>query len=516
MAGRGVWLFALLVAALTTLPYLVGWASAGDEWVFNGFTIGVEDGNAYLGKMRLGARGEWKFFLFYSPEQTDSAFGLYLPYIALGQGVGWVVDENSPELVTALAIAFQLFRFAASFLLILATDAFIGEFISAPRTRWLALILVTLGGGLGWILLLAGYQPIEFYIPEGFSFLLIFALPHLALARAALLIGFIYIFRALKNQRWQAAVIAGLLWNIVGLMVTFYLAVIYALLGAWGLALWLKRKHFPVSFALMGGIAAGFTAPLFLYNTWLFSTNEAFKQWSSQNYLPSPHPIYYVFGYGLLAVLAGVGGRWAWKKGTEKHTLLVGWVLVVPILVYLPINVQRRLLEAVFVPLVILAVVGLKLLTRHRFKLAQRLLLVALLPSMILLWVGSIFTLTVPDYPAFRPKTETRAMDWLAKHVEPNAVVLGAAGTGNYLPARTNLRPFMGHGPETLYSREKADIVEKFYKGQLSPAERQQLFSDFNIRYVMFGPLERKINEAWSSDLTLIYDHGQYQIFEVK
>ncbi|MBZ0307585.1 MAG: hypothetical protein K8I82_16075, partial [Anaerolineae bacterium] len=235
--ARGVWLFALLIAALTTLPYLVGWASAGQNWVFNGFPIGVEDGNAYLGKMRLGAQGEWEFFLFYSPEKTDGAFGLYLPYIMLGHGVGWLVDENSLELVTALAVAFQLFRFAASFLLILATDAFIAEFISAPRTRWLALILTTLGGGLGWILLLAGYQPIEFYVPEGFSFLLIFALPHLALARAALLVGFIFIFRALKNKRWQAVFMAGLLWNIVGLMVTFYLAVIYAILGAWGLAL---------------------------------------------------------------------------------------------------------------------------------------------------------------------------------------------------------------------------------------------------------------------------------------
>jgi hypothetical protein len=32
----------------------------------------------------------------------------------------------------------------------------------------------------------------------------------------------------------------------------------------------------------------------------------------------------------------------------------------------------------------------------------------------------------------------------------------------------------------------------------------------------MFGSLERKIDQDWSSDLTLIYDHNSYQIYEVK
>lgn len=523
MAAR-VWIFALIIAALTTLPYLVGWAAAGDDWVFNGFTIGAEDGNAYLGKMRIGARGEWEFYLFYSPEKTDSAFGLYLPYIAAGHLVGLFVNENTPELANALAIAFQVFRIFASVVLVLAIYAFVAEFIRAPQTRWLALILSTLGAGLGWLLVLTGQgkllgtQPVEFYIPEGFSFLVIFALPHVAVARAAILFGLIFLFRSLDNQRWQEAALAGILWNLVGLMVTFYLPVIYAVLGAWGVALWVKKRQFPLQFALLGGLAAALTAPLFLYNIWLFSANDAFARWSSQNYLPSPHPIHYLFGYGLLAVLAVAGGRWAWKKGTEKHLLLISWVLLVPILVYLPINVQRRLLEAFFIPLVILAVVGLKLVARHTkpFKRAQLVVLVALLPSMLLLWVGSIFTLTTPDFPAFHPRAETNAMDWLAKYAEADSVVMGAFDTGNYLPARTNLRPFLGHGPETLDSDDKSELVEKFYRGELSPAEIQQLFSDFNIQYVMFGPLERKIKGDWNSDLALIYDQDNYQIYEVK
>lgn len=476
--------------------------------------------------MRLGARGDWDFHLFYSPEETDSAFGLYLPYIAIGQVVGLFIDENAPELVAALAIAFQLFRITSSIILTLAIYRFIAEFIHAPKTRWLTLLVITFGGGLGWILVLLGQgklfgtQPVEFYIPEGFSFLVHLLLPHVSLARAAILIGLVFLFRALHYQSWRDAAIAGLFWNGVGLLVTFYLAVIYALLGAWGLALWIKTRHFPRNYALFSGLAATSTAPLFLYNTWIFSQHETFAQWSSQNELPSPSPLHYLLGYGVLAVFAWIGAKWAWKKGQEKFSLLVSWVLIVPILVYLPINVQRRLAEAVFVPLVILAIVGLKLLTRHtnRYLWVRRLVLVAVLPSMFLLWIGAIFTLTVPDYPAFRPNAETKAMDWLANYAAPDTRILSTLDTGNYLPARTNLRPFLGHGPETLYSKQKSKLVERFYTGELSNEEKNELFTNFHIRYVMFGELERRMNKEaslWNSDLILIYDQDNYQIYEV-
>lgn len=526
MAARRVWIFACVVAALTTLPYLVGWLSAGEHWEYNGFVIGTEDGNAYLGKMRLGVEGDWHFHLFFSPEATDSEFGLYLPYIALGHLVGLFVDEDAPNLVTALAVTFQIFRFFSTFVLILAIDSFIGEFIHTPKTRWFALLIATFGGGLGWLLLLTGQsklfgtQPIEFYIPESYSFMVILALPHVAIARAAILIGLVSLFHAIKQNRWQDALFAALLWNVVGLMVTFYLAVIYAILGAWGLALWLKKRQFPMRYTRLSVLAAGLTSPLFLYNAWLFSQNKAFSTWASQNDLPSPHPLHYLIGYGVFAIFAVVGGRWAWKKGQDKHLLLVGWVLIVPILVYLPLNVQRRLAEAFFIPLVILTVVGLKLLTRHlkRYNRTRRLVMLAVLPSMLLLWIGLIFTMMTPDTPAFRSKAEIAAMDWLDGYAEPDSRVLAALETGNYLPIRTHLRPFLAHGPETLYLGEKQELVEAFYQGELSEAEKNALYDEFQIRYVMFGAIERKISEdesGWNNGLTLIYDKNDFQIYEV-
>ncbi|NJL93797.1 MAG: hypothetical protein HC915_08700 [Anaerolineae bacterium] len=394
-------------------------------------------------------------------------------------------------------------------LLVLATYIFIAWFVESPPTRGLALTLAILGGGLGWVVALAGQTepwgnpPLEFYVPEGFSFLVVLGLPHIALGRAALLLGLVALFVALRCRDWRWALLAGLAWNLVGLMVSFYLAIIYMLLATWSLALWVRQRRLAVGLAGFGGLAAGLTLPLFAYNAWLFVDNAAFAQWSRQNQLPSPHLAHYLLAYGVWIMLGWVGLRWAWRRAQRSqqaaHALLVSWVVAMPLLVYLPVNVQRRLAEGVIVPLSILVAVGLRLGAhqaavlgkgRHwRFRWARGLALVLLLPSSALLLLVSTLSLATPNPPAFRPVAELEAMDWLNRQAAPGAVVLAAQTTGNYLPIRTNLRSFLGHGPETLYSDEKTALVARFYAGAFSPAERDAFYERYAIRYVMWAPL---------------------------
>ena len=77
-AGRRVsgaeirWL--LMASALALLaasaPTLFASAQADADHVFTSFIYNNEDGNSYLGKMQLGAQGEWLFHLFYTAEAT--------------------------------------------------------------------------------------------------------------------------------------------------------------------------------------------------------------------------------------------------------------------------------------------------------------------------------------------------------------------------------------------------------------------------------------------------------------
>lgn len=515
---RWILIYAIVLTALTAIPYLIAWQAAGDQWEFNGFTFGVEDGNAYLGKMKIGADGGWKFYLFFTPESHENAFGLYLPYILIGHLVRLIINPSQPELPTILAITFQILRIFSDVILILVIYRFIAQFVGSRQGRWFALLIATIGGGLGWLLILVGQDnflgtaPVDFYIPEGFSFLVIYGLPHIALARALILLGFIFFFR--KDGR--GALLAGLCWSGVGLLVTFYLALIYALMGVWGAMLWLQSGRLSLDFIRRGGIAVGITLPLFFYNVWLFQSNEAFAQWSKQNYLPSPHPLHYLIGYGVLAFCAVGGIRWAWRRSNgEPYALLIGWVLIVPVLVYLPINVQRRLAEAVLIPLAILAGVGIRLsrtwLTR-KVKRTQTIILVLLLPSTVLFWLVGVFNMINPSKPAFRPQNELAALDWLADHAKAGEVVLSPHDIGNYLPIRTNLRPFVGHGPETLYSEQKRDLLDRFFRGDLTSQEQRDLFEQFHIRYVIWDGENPPVE---IDTLHMIYSDDGYTIYEV-
>src|SRR5690606_11979001 len=138
---------------------------------FSGFVFGVDDGHSYIGKMRLGAQGRWDFSLFYTAEPHEGAGLLFLPYIVPGQIVGLFMDETDPALTGTLIGVFHLMRIVFGALLIFVTYRFISVFIAEGWLRLLALILATLGGGFGWLLVVtgAGSPPPEFFIPEGFT-----------------------------------------------------------------------------------------------------------------------------------------------------------------------------------------------------------------------------------------------------------------------------------------------------------------------------------------------------------
>jgi hypothetical protein len=503
---RRVAVFAALVMLITTIPYIVGWLSQGGDWEFGGFLFGVDDGYSYLAKMRIGARGDWLFTLRYTSEPHDGAL-LFLPYILLGKLTALFTANDGPDLPTAMAITFHAARVVCGLLLILVSYRFAAVFLRNPGSRMLALVLITLGGGLGWLLSIVGLGhwlgslPVDFYVPEGYSFLILFGLPHMALSRSAMLIGFMLLFRALlipgPPRLWlRYTVMAGLCWIVMGLCVPFYITVVYLVLGCWGLAAWIRERRFPWALFWRAASAGVIVLPLLLYTGLVFLTNDVLGQWSSQNQLPSPNVLHYVFGYVVLAVPAAGALRWAWHKSVSEnglpYLLLATWIVIVPFAVYLPINVQRRLAEGVIVPLSILAVAGLRLLTRHRrrWRFMRNTMLVLALPTALLLWLGGTFSALSPGRPLFHPRDELAVMDMLNRAAPENAVVLSMKETGNYLPARTDLLPYVGHGPETLNSSQKEAWAEQFFAGKLDAAAREKLLHD--VDYVFFGELEQK------------------------
>ena len=537
---RRIFYYAIIVMLISTLPYLLGYFTQGSGWRFTGFVFGVEDGNSYIAKMLGGAEGAWLFRTPYTayPQKGVLAF---LPYLLLGK------LTSPPGQHEQLVVLFHLFRIVAGVLAILATYDFLSLFIKHTRWRWWSLVLITLGGGLGWILIIIGQQnwlgsmPLEFYSPESFGFLELFGLPHLALGRALLMWGMLFILRPFKQEGiWdKGGLLAGVLWLLLGLMQPLMVVLAWTVIGVFLTLLIVRHLYF-----ISGGqvpdkqtwksylwrviISIIISCPIVIYTFLAFNSDAYLKGWTAQNVILSPHPLHYLLAYGLLLPFAIIGIYGVFTKGEIQGHLLAGWLILFPFLIYIPYNLQRRLAEGVWVVFVILSVKSVEVWQESRLNIRRARLFksaaVLLFPSTMLLFMGGLLAAGQPREPLFLPNDVVKVFLSLRQHADPGAVVLSSFDIGNALPAWAPFRVVIGHGPESVGLSELSQQVTAFYDHNSPDSERLGLISDLNIRYVFWGPNERSLaiqvnHQSWDPHqayyLREINRSGDYTVFEV-
>jgi hypothetical protein len=395
-------------------------------------------------------------------------------------------------------------RLVCGFGLLLVSYRFCAEFLRLRRQRQMAFVLVAAGGGLGWLWALSGGPglPLDFYSPEAFTFLNLYGLPHLAAARALLLGGYLLFLRGARAGDWRGAARAGLragiVWLLLGFVQPLYLVAAYAVLAAYIVVATLARdtNRSPAIMLASAAPAGVLSLPMVLYTAFAFRADPILAQWGRQNVLVSPEPWHYLLAWGLwLAPAALFLLRWkgAWRRSRPDILFLVAWLAVAPLLLYLPISIQRRFAEGVQLPLVCLAALGLTTgLSRLAPRTARRLLagaVIALsLPTTLVLLAGGLLVATRPAPPVFLPRDEIEAFRWLGLHAEPGSAVLARFEVGNALPAFAPVRVYLGHGPETAFADRKQAEVQAFFDELPDPEAEMGLLRQAGIDFVVYGP----------------------------
>lgn len=528
--------WALVLMTFTSLPYLWGWHISSPEQVFSGFMYNVEDCNSYIAKMQQGARGDWLFHLTYTPEEHKGGL-VFLFHIILGKVAvlfGW-----------PLVTTYHLTRLLLIPVLLAAVYHFVAYLTAWRAVRGAAMLLVAFGSGFGWLWVVSGQppalgaMPIDLWVPDGITFLTYYAFPHLSFSQALMLWALRWGLQALDEPSWQRGLAAGLVTGLASLVHPFVAPVVVALLGLYALwQSWRRRQAFwrrATVVALMGLSAS----PYLCYLLTVFSTNPVLGAWSAQNLSLSPAPIHYLLGYGLVGLLAIGGGIYVLRRGDERQAFLVIWALTVPLLVYLPFKLQRRVLMGYQVPLATLAAFGLvrymllplsrwrpiRWLTRFpRYTLprlrrfAVAVIVLATLPTNLLLVLGHIGQVSQRVSPVFHPGAVVRAVDWLGRHTDPDKTVLAAFRTGNYIPTRAGNRVFVGHGSETVDSEAKQEVLRRFFSADADDTLRRDLLRGFGIVYVFHGPYERALGGFQAADaayLKPVYEEDGIVIYQV-
>jgi len=501
--------YSVALALLTSLPYLIAARAQGADWRFTGFLFGVEDGNSYIAKMLSGSEGAW---LFRTPYSTVDQRGVlaFLPYLLLGKLAG-----SSHE---AMVLSYHLLRLTALPLLVLAIYRFVSRFVDQIQWRRWATALATAGGGLGWILFLAsesnwlGSLPLDFYSPETFGFLAVYGLPHLILGRAVLLAALTAYLDPTRG--WTAGcllLLAGLLHPPIVLAGMAAIAA-HQVAGLGFVSAASQRadalRHF--------GRTALPVFPLLGYLGVTYARDPFLQAWSEQNVILSPHPLHYLLAFGAVLPLAILGAIRLLQKQEVVGLFPLSWAIILPLLAYAPVNIQRRLPEAGWVALLALGAVGAQQLA-GRWQMTLRVgLTVMLLPSTLLILIAGIQTANRPGLPAFRSTAEVAAFNWLRGEALVGEVALAAYQTSNALPAWAPVRVVVGHGPETTGLAQLLPQVEGFFKDEFSEVDRQNLVLGQQVDFLFYGPAERSLGNwdptRWNC-LRRLYDSAGYAIY---
>ena len=514
--------FAAAIAALSLLPYLLAYAWAPTGHHFAGFFFTADDATTYLAKMRQGAEGSWLWNNPYTSEPHGGVF-LFSFYLLFG--------HLTALLHLPLIAGYHLARISGAVALVVAVDQLCRRLLP-PELRRLGLVLVILGSGAGFLAQVLGnpsvlgsrVEALDLHLPEISGWYSILAIPHFAWATALIIAALLGLLRIAEAPTWRpvlltsAALIAltaihPQMVPVIGLIWAAY----QALLWAWG-----ARPGWRALLAQALPFVA--TLPLLAYNAWILFYDPTVAEWARQWRHQAPAPLSLVVSLGLPLAMAAVGLWASWRQRDRMLALMLVWPPLVAALLYLPnaANIQRRLLDALYVPVGILAAVGFRALVRRlprgRARRLQALIVATCCVSSAIVLAIALRFASGAFPEAYVPNDAWNAMHWLSSHHKSNDRALSSPQSGQLLPAYAGVQVYVGHYSETLDYFGKTRNVQAVLQPGTSTTTVQSFLRSNGITLVYWGPSEAvtTYEPAGQPFLRRIYQDGSIAIYRVE
>ncbi|MBI3290902.1 hypothetical protein HYZ76_01310, partial [Candidatus Falkowbacteria bacterium] len=291
----------------------------------------------------------------------------------------------------------------------------------------------------------------------------------------------------------------------------FHVLSVFAVISASFLVLMIKEKKilwYLVRYYLVFNLLS---TPAILYYFYLLKVDPVWSQKALQN-LTFITPLWItLFSYGLLLVFAVVGAYLLIKqKNTSaKFIFIISWAAAQFLVLYSPVNFQRRMTEGLHFPLVILTAVALFFIYSQikqqntalkKFLFSQRYAVLMIL--VVLFTASNFFLLAVDGYIYFSrremsyiDKSYIEAAEWLKK-VPADAIIFNSSRTFvNPVPAYSGRTVYVGHGVETPFFRQKENEVKWFFNRNRSEDIELVFLKKRNIDYIFYTPAERALGD---------------------
>ncbi len=539
-----VWLFAFLLASITSLPYLTGYISTPHGWAYSGtpaVPIGAQvDYNSHMAKMWQGMRGQWDYHLLFTHEEH--------PGIPLVQGFYVALGSLASVTPFSLPLVYHIVRFLLTAGMVLAIWAFASHFFEKTTERWLTTSFATIVGGWSWLLLFISPQmtqqvsPIEFWLSDAFNLLGSLYMPHFA---AAIILQIIVVLSfdtwvrrstlldtstGVNRAGWRSLAILTLALaaeSIVQPYVILLFAPLLLILTAYHV---FSARRLSWQRALWVLIPLGVHALLVVYQYLTISADPVWANFTDQNQTLSPLVTYYLLGYLPFIIPIALGARrFMLDTADDRWWLPILWVGLVAVLLYAPFPTQRRYLLGVQTPLAALAAYGWARGVLPRLQPRRRplvtMLYFALASVALIRMIGenaAAVANPLLNERVFYQPDELLGYAWLQRETTGrNDIVLTTfdatgQGSGGRLVAAIGQRVFIGHWFETVSFENKVAQVQRFYNPTATDNWRRLFLNDIGAVYVWYDDYARATGDwdpstasylelAFASDTVTIY-----------
>jgi hypothetical protein len=469
--GLLAWLF---VSVLTSLPYLRAALQPPPGRAFVGFFHYVDDAYNYLSFVQQAEDGA---LLFRNKH-------LWPPRPArLVNLEWWLVGRVSALLGRRPVLAYRLFGLAATLALLVAVDRWLVAAGLPTAHRLPALLLVSLGGGLGGALVALGARPLsrspDLYAGL-FPFVEILANPHFV-AGTALLLWTLWAYCRARDLRGYAVAAASA--TVLGLVRPYDLALV-AFVHSFVVVVTEPPRAWLGRLLPLAGLV-----PVVLYDAWLFFAGPDFAIFSSRVFQFPPRADF-VWALGPAALLAAT---WLARQGPDRRARIAamhfaGWAVAGALILALrPLSFSLQFLAGIGLPLLGLGALGLA-----RFPPAVTLAVAAVFSGSAVLSLRMVLA----DNPYwFVPSERMEIARALRPQCRPGDRLLSPPDIGLYASGLTACGAYVAH-PATAGFEERAAEVRDFYSRE-DPGARAALLDRHCLSHVVLPGETGDVPAAW-------------------
>lgn len=523
------------VLLLTYLPYLFAYRTAPPDRQFMGVMVNMPDHFQYFSWMREAQTQVLVPNQLTPEDSTPLLFNL----------LWWTLGRL--EVLTGLSYdtLYQITRWLAGAFVLAATYFFVGIVFQNRLKRWTAFLVSVLGGGLGWVWVIDKYisdlpdlrYPFDIFTSEPNTFFNVLAFPHFSIAAGliALIFGVVLLGQRAQNLRyaWLAAALSLLL----SLQHAYDMFIIYPVIGLYALFIWVRDRKFPLYLFKLGVIVVLVSMWPALQAFIITSVDPVWKGVLEQfdnagAFTPPPLNLILLMGLAWLLAIWALDIRTPWRDRDDTHLFIMAWFLAHFPLVYIPLDFQIHMLSGWQVVTAVLAVIGLytrvlpllrrvlKNVPQQRLtRWASAALVLVVLPANLYIFAWRFVDLRRYDYPFYAETDLIAAFTYLDSQVESDNVVLSSLQAGQYVPALTGARSYLGHWAQTLDFYTKEANVSAFFDPATPDSRREEILREFGVDFVIYGSGERALHpegsydpagasfleEAFSSGETVVY-----------